>query len=251
MRAILTYHSIDDSGSPISVSPAAFARHVEWLASGRVHVLPLRELLHSDAPDAVALTFDDAFANFATEAWPRLRAHKLPATVFVVTQRVGKANAWRGQATPGIPTLPLMDWPTLDRMRDEGVELGGHTRTHQSLLGLESAYVVDEVAGCAHDLNARYGEMPATFAYPYGDAPPGARTIAQNLYACSCTTEYRALGDEEQADALPRVDMFYFQAPGAFDGWGSPFFRAQLTGRRAARAVRVAAQTVHEFVRRR
>ena len=38
MRAILTYHSIDESGSPISVDPDAFRRHVRWLASGRVRV---------------------------------------------------------------------------------------------------------------------------------------------------------------------------------------------------------------------
>ena len=30
MRAILTYHSIDASGSPISCAPDAFGRHVSW-----------------------------------------------------------------------------------------------------------------------------------------------------------------------------------------------------------------------------
>ena len=56
MRAILTYHSIDESGSPISVAPAAFRRHVEWLASGRVRVVSLEEIVRlNDAVDAVAL----------------------------------------------------------------------------------------------------------------------------------------------------------------------------------------------------
>lgn len=250
MRAILTYHSIDDSGSPISVSAAAFARHVDWLASGRVKVLPLRELVQSSEPDAVALTFDDGFTNFATEAWPLLRAHGLPATVFVVTQRVGRTNAW-GPAAPGIPTLPLMDWPTLDRVRGEGAELGGHTRTHQSLIGLESAYVIDEVAGCAHDLNARYGEMPGTFAYPYGDAPLAAQKVAQNLYACACTTDYQPLRPTARPEALPRLDMFYFQAPNAFAAWGSPFFSAQLSTRRAARAAGAAVRSVRKLARTR
>ena len=40
MRAVLTYHSIDDSGSPISVRRDAFQRHVKWLASGQVAVAP-------------------------------------------------------------------------------------------------------------------------------------------------------------------------------------------------------------------
>ena len=36
MKAILTYHSIDESGSVISIPEATFRRHVAWLAAGRV-----------------------------------------------------------------------------------------------------------------------------------------------------------------------------------------------------------------------
>ena len=69
MKAILTYHSIDPSGSPISVSPDAFEAHVRWLSTGRVRVVPLEELgqLSADV-DAVAITFDDGFENFSTHA---------------------------------------------------------------------------------------------------------------------------------------------------------------------------------------
>lgn len=250
MRAVLTYHSIDDSGSPISVSPEAFAGQVQWLASGRVPVLPLRDLLNDTVTDGVAITFDDGFANFATDAWPLLRAHGLPATVFVVTQRVGKTNAWRGVSAPGIPTLPLMNWETLDRVRAEGVEFGGHTRNHRLLVGLGAADTVDEVAGCAHDLNNRYGEMPATFAYPFGAAPDSARAIAKKLYACACTTEYRLLAPGEKPEAVPRVDMFYFRTPTALSGWGSPLFKAQIVGRRAVRAVGTTVRAVRDLRRR-
>ena len=48
MRAILTYHSIDGSGSPVSVDEAAFRRHVDWLASGAVDVVPLERILEVD-----------------------------------------------------------------------------------------------------------------------------------------------------------------------------------------------------------
>jgi hypothetical protein len=45
MRAILTYHSIDDSGSPISVDRAAFREHVTFLASGAVRVTDIAGVL--------------------------------------------------------------------------------------------------------------------------------------------------------------------------------------------------------------
>lgn len=242
MRAILTYHSIDDSGSPISVSQAAFASHVAWLSSGHVRVLPLHDLLRGpDSGDnAVALTFDDAFENFGTNAWPLLRDRALPVTVFVVTQQVGRTNAWGGRTADGIPTLPLLDWASLDRLRAEGVDLGGHTRTHPRLSTLGAGHTADEVAGCAHDLQARFGAPPRAFAYPYGEAPAVARRVVRETFECGCTTDYRHVNAESRPDALPRLDMYYFQRPGALQRFGSTIFHAQIASRRAARAVRAA-----------
>jgi hypothetical protein len=69
MRAVLTYHSIDESGSVVSVPEAAFRSHVEWLASGAVRVVPLEELLSmDDGVDAVAITFDDGPESFGAVA---------------------------------------------------------------------------------------------------------------------------------------------------------------------------------------
>ena len=94
MRAILTYHSIDPSGSPISIDQPTFARHVAWLASGAARVVDVGELLTlSDQDDAVAITFDDGFANLRDQAWPLLREHDWPATVFVVSDLAGTTNA--------------------------------------------------------------------------------------------------------------------------------------------------------------
>ena len=39
MRAVLTYHSIDDSGSPISLAEKDLRGHVAWLAARAVRQL--------------------------------------------------------------------------------------------------------------------------------------------------------------------------------------------------------------------
>src|SRR5689334_10483044 len=109
MRAILTYHSIDSSGSPVSLSEEAFKAHVRFFGSGRVSVVPLSMLAAlPDEKDAVALTFDDGFLNFTSSAMPVLTHLGFPATVFIVSDAVGTTNAWRGREPAGIPTLPLM-----------------------------------------------------------------------------------------------------------------------------------------------
>jgi peptidoglycan/xylan/chitin deacetylase (PgdA/CDA1 family) len=244
MRAIVTYHSIDSSRSPISIAPETFDRHVRWLASGRIRVLSLADLLTSppDSGDAIALTFDDAFANFGTLAWPRLEAHGLPVTVFVVTDHVGRVNDWGGRDEPGIPRLPLMGWDDLARCRDGGAEIGAHTRTHPSLPTLSPVQAEDEMVGSRDDLRHRLGVTPTAFAYPYGHLADHVVATARTTFRLSCTTDYRladAIGD---LALLPRLDAFYFQRPGAFERWGTPAFRARVAARRTLRGLRAAAQ---------
>lgn len=243
MRAILTYHSIDASGSPISVAPEAFARHVAWLESGRVSVESLAAITRGgactdDGRDRVAVTFDDAFENFGSLAWPRLRAAGVPVTVFVVSGHVGATNRWGGIAASGIPELPLLTWDGLGACAAEGADIGAHSRTHPHLSDLPAAARTDELAGCRDDITARLGITPESFAYPYGDCDEAVARETAAVFARACTTEYRHVGVSDSVHRLPRLDMFYFQAPGTLDDWGRPAFLRRIAMRRAARAMR-------------
>ncbi|HEX2723361.1 MAG TPA: hypothetical protein VHM24_10605, partial [Gemmatimonadaceae bacterium] len=64
MKAILTYHSIDENGSVISVTRAQLGAQLDALLSAGVRIVPLSSLAAVPAAThAVALTFDDGFAN--------------------------------------------------------------------------------------------------------------------------------------------------------------------------------------------
>ena len=241
MRAILTYHSVDPSGSPISVDEAAFRAHVDWLASGAVRVVPLDAIATAPGDqDSVALTFDDAFRNFADVAWPLLRRHRLPVTLFVVTARTGQTNAWNGASSPGIPTLPLMDWDALGRVAAEGVTLGAHSRSHPDLRRSDQAQLRDELAGSADDIAARTGQRPAAFAYPYGGVNARVAATAGETFRLGCTTELRELGSAEAPLRLPRLDAFYLRAAGRLESYGTPSLRRYLALRAGLRRVRAA-----------
>jgi peptidoglycan/xylan/chitin deacetylase (PgdA/CDA1 family) len=235
MRAILTYHSIDRSGSPISVHPDVFESHVRWLASGRVRAVSLDDLLASQTEDdAVAVTFDDGFTNFATEAVPRLAEHGVTATLFVVTDHVGRTNEWRGHGDPGVPTLPLLDWADLGHLAGLGISIGAHTRTHAALGRLTPGEIDDEVEGSAERLRSELGIVPRSFAYPYGSVSDVAVRVVRR-FAWACTTEFRALDAHEDAALLPRLDMYYFGAGWPLTSWGTPTFRAYVGARRLLR----------------
>lgn len=244
MKAILTYHSLDTSGSVISVAPVVFASHVRWLASGAVPVVPLSRIatLPADA-DAIALTFDDAFANFADVAAPLLMAAGLPATLFVVTENAGRTNAWRRGGDIGVPRLPLLGWDALGAMAWGGIEIGAHSRSHPHLTRLAADddlrdELRDEVLGAGDEIATRLGVRPRSFAYPYGSVSEQVARIAAEGYAVACTTELAPVGRGDDPLQLPRLDAYYFRRPGVLESWGTPRFTGYLRARALARRAR-------------
>lgn len=241
MRAILTYHSIDESGSPISCDPRAFRCHMEFLAKGRPRVVPLAHIAGAGSADeTVALTFDDAFANFAQFAAPVLSDLGLAATVFVVTDHVGGHNDWSsaGIAHGDVPTLPLMSWDALAALAQRGVEIGAHTRRHPHLTSIPPSALADEIGGSADRIEREIGARPSSFAYPYGDVDHGVATAARRTFQRACTTELRALEYGDDCMRLSRLDAYYLRAPGVLEQWGTPAFQRRLWLRAQARRVR-------------
>lgn len=240
LRAIFTYHSIDDSRSAISVAPLVFEEHVRWLSQGTVRVTSLERLLAldpHDPGDAVALTFDDGFANFMTAA-ALLEAHGLAATLFVVSGHVGGTNAWRGRSHRGIPTLPLLTWSNLEHLSLRGFAIGAHTRTHPSLPGLAPAEVEDEMDRCVSELGGRLGVAPLSFAYPYGALDDRVAASAAARFSVAVTADFDTVRTDSPRHRLPRLDMYYFRDPGALARWNTRGFARRLRWIAARRRLR-------------
>jgi len=93
---VITYHRVDWPGAVpgsyprLMVSPEVFAAQMGFIAR-RFRVLSMPELLAAARtgaglpPRALLITFDDAYTDFATHAWPVLQQEALPATLFVPT----------------------------------------------------------------------------------------------------------------------------------------------------------------------
>jgi peptidoglycan/xylan/chitin deacetylase (PgdA/CDA1 family) len=230
---------VDASGSPISIDEAAFRRHAAFLASGSVRVVALEELLRLDArASAVAITFDDGFVNFGDVAWPLLREHAIPVTLFVVSAFAGATNDWGARPEAGIPSLPLLDWDRLARLAEDGVALGAHSRTHPDLRRLTDDALSAELAGSADDIAAHTGTRPALFAYPYGRLDTRVVAAVARAYSMACTTELRPLAAGDDPLRLPRLDAFYLRAPGRLEAWDTPAFALHMRLRSLARTVR-------------
>jgi peptidoglycan/xylan/chitin deacetylase (PgdA/CDA1 family) len=151
---------------------------------------------------------------------------------------VGGTNAWGGHPQLNIPTLPLLDWADLKDLKSRGASIEAHTNTHPNLPRLSGAEVDAELMQCRTALRERLGIESAHLAYPYGALNGGVVAHAARLFRFGYTTEFRALQTAVPPMQIPRLDMYYFQAPDALENWGSRAFAWRLASIRARRSIR-------------
>ena len=212
MDAILTFHSLDDSGSVISYRPGDFAALVEGLVESGVEVVSLDGILtpRNKTGDRVAITFDDGIRTVRTEASPVLIRHGLPATVYVVSSWVGRTNRWPSQPADA-PDFDLMSWDELEEIRGQGFEIASHGATHVSLGTVGTEGAAQEAQDSKRRIEDRLGGPVRHFAYPYGHWNDASVRAVRAAYASAVTTRMDWLGPGDDAHLLPRIDAYYLQ----------------------------------------
>ncbi len=111
--AILGYHRIADARDDpfaLAVAPARFREHLEVLAAD-ARPMRLGDLTHalrtgSLPARAVAITFDDGYAELLHTALPLLERRDLPATAFVATGFLGREFWWDALARTLLAAAP-------------------------------------------------------------------------------------------------------------------------------------------------
>lgn len=212
---ILMYHSLDPSGSVVSVAPGVFAEQMHWLAMSGVRGITLRAAVtyrHAYGAwpaNSVVLTFDDGYANVAAHGLPILARHGFAATVFLVSRYLGGINDW-AQPPPRLGSEPILAVAQVHDLIAAGWEIGAHTRTHADLRRLAGAHLEAEVSGCRTDLEGTLGTPVDAFAYPFGYLCPEAVAAAQRTFGAACTTVLRRAATDSPHE-LPRVDMYYIR----------------------------------------
>jgi peptidoglycan/xylan/chitin deacetylase (PgdA/CDA1 family) len=199
---LLTYHSVGTRDHETNVGPAAFEEQMKWLADS-MRVVPLAEAV--ERADGVALTFDDGYRDNYIEAAPVLARLGLPATVFVVTGRLG---AWLDHDVRAAESR-LMSWEDLRALAGAGWTIGGHTLSHPILTRLSEADQRREISCCKAQIEERLGLCAEAFAYPFGSAldfSEVTRAIVRECgYTCAVSNRYGVNGPGADRWALRRV----------------------------------------------
>lgn len=208
---VLAYHSIDASGSRVSVAPGAFRRQMDWLKAHGYQALTVSELadaLHAGGLPArsVAVTFDDAYRNVFEVAIPYLQGLGFRATVFVPTDKVGRYNDWSG---PRVPRIAIASW---DEIRTPAaaaaIEVGAHGCTHARLGMLPREQAGHEVTRSREELQSRLGLGVSSFCYPWGMVTAPVRALVVDAgYRAACTTKWGHVCVGDDPFLLRRIDV--------------------------------------------
>lgn len=203
---ILYYHELGSARSKHVVHPDDFAAQIAWLADAGFTALSLDALCdvyagHRPAPARpVVLTFDDGRAGVLRFAAPRLAAHGLPATLYVVTHWLeGRDIPDRERYSDFVGTRDLAT------LRAAGFTIGSHTCTHRTLKDLDGATLKSEVEDSRRWLEDVLGEPVLHFSFPKGRTSlAAARTVRRAGYRSAVRTGERWNGRFPRLRSLGR-----------------------------------------------
>lgn len=190
---ILCYHSVIDGNQLVSdphkqhIPLHLFLKHLDYLQE-HYHVIPLNEFQKArrenrQLPDYTAvLTFDDGFEDFSTVAAPHLIRRKLPATVFVITDRASARLPPNGEA--------FLTWDEIRNLSSAGLEVGSHTCTHPRLPDLPLQEAMRELAESLSAVRTHTEQADVALSYPFGHTSEQIMRMAESTgYSCAIASD--------------------------------------------------------------
>jgi peptidoglycan/xylan/chitin deacetylase (PgdA/CDA1 family) len=202
-----------------------------------------RQLLRGDALEpghpAVALTFDDGFANFYTHAFPALADYNSRATVFLVAGSCGGVSEWGGLPA-SFQSRQMLCWSKVQELHRAGIQFGAHTMTHPPLSAIPLERARAEIVESRNRIADRIGAEVTAFAYPYGAESGAVRAVVAESFEIGCTTRMGFLTEASRRETLERIDIYYLRNLMWFKGLFHRPTNAYLAGRALLRQRRQA-----------
>lgn len=175
---VLMYHKVDDASlSRYCINTEEFHRQMGLLSSLGFETIDFDRLRNyvmygKSLPEKpIIITFDDAYQNNYTKAFPIMELYGFKGVIFVPTVYIAQTeegrqqNSWDQQEEP--PAMHMI-WPELQKLHEAGWSIQPHTVTHQDLTKLTDEQLAQEIHNSRDAIYSHIGEMPRYLSYPYG-----------------------------------------------------------------------------------
>jgi peptidoglycan/xylan/chitin deacetylase (PgdA/CDA1 family)/GT2 family glycosyltransferase len=212
---ILMYHAIGREDEPASrfVLPVdRFEQHLSWIRRLGYQTISFGQFLEYKRNRllppvrSVVITFDDGYADNYSLAYPILQSHNIPATIFVVSDYVGRANEWDQEGD--LAGRPLLSWTQVRELSSNGIQIGAHSCSHPVLTEISESEAKQQIAGSQKDLQSKLGVDIDIIAYPYGEYNETTQDTARQAgFMAGCTTDAQLNTLTSPSLALPRTEI--------------------------------------------
>ena len=204
---LLVYHQIDAGlGREMEVTAGAFESQIDWLRS-HMDIVSLDEAWQRrsepDADRLAVLTFDDGYDDMVRLAYPTLKRHELPFTLYLTTHptEYGEALFPGGQAEP-------CTWDQVEELATSGLmTLGAHTHRHLDMRTIDVEQARDDLGTSNELIESRMGIAPAHFCYPYGYWSEAGHQAVEERYSTAVLGSGPPLGAATDPLKIPRVPV--------------------------------------------
>jgi peptidoglycan/xylan/chitin deacetylase (PgdA/CDA1 family) len=153
---VVYYHSVD------AAQRVRFAKQMDQLLSYAKPIAANEATNLQPGTHHVAVTFDDGFKNFYECALPELVKRGIPATMFVITDVIGKTFGPDGYAEE------VMSLEQIRALPESLVTIGSHTLTHPLLPSVNLDQAKREIALSRAKLEEQLHRRIVLFSFPYG-----------------------------------------------------------------------------------
>lgn len=187
---------------------------MEYLAAENYQVIPLAELVtaltgNKMLPEkSVVITIDDGYESAFRNAWPILKSHNYPFTVFINSKNISS----------GISNY--MNWDEISDLHESGVDIQSHSYAHNRLAErpkamTESEYLAwirDDLNKNAKIISEKLGVKPHFFAIPYGEYNQQVMAVARQLgYEAILTQDPGSVSQATDPHMIPREAILGYE----------------------------------------
>jgi len=214
---VLCYHAISDlSGDSIlaeyGVPPTVFERQLDYLFARGFSFVSPDDLVgflsrKTKVPErAVLLTFDDCYEELVDVARAILQPRDIRAIAFAVSGMASGTNEWDQRI--GARQLQLLDSTGLRELRELGVEIGCHSRSHRCLPTLSDQELDEETRMAADDIEGMGLPRPRFLAFPHGEHDVRSRIAVQRAgFTAAFGLSRKRVVPNSDPFALPRLEI--------------------------------------------
>jgi peptidoglycan/xylan/chitin deacetylase (PgdA/CDA1 family) len=232
---VLMYHSISEKRLQVShryfetsTPPPVFRRHMQLLRDAGYSVVKL-DAIGSALSSMVAarnrfaaISFDDGYEDFYSNAFPVLQSFGYPSTMFLPTAFIGRPG-------PGLEGRGHLNWGQVRELHAAGIEFGSHTVNHLQLAAAPEKEIPAQIIDSKAAIEQRIGGSVAGFAYPLRFPEENRRLVAlirntliSSGYRYGVCTSIGNVGTKDDRFFMKRLPV------NAFDD--DAFFLAKLSG---------------------